>query len=52
VCDNLDDNTLKLAMLDKVGPINITFLELTLLKIIGILLVPEIMMIDFSFALL
>jgi hypothetical protein len=39
-------------MLDKIGPINITFLEITLLKIIGLLLVPEIIMIDFSFAVL
>jgi hypothetical protein len=38
--------------LDKVGTINITFQELTLHKIIGILLVPEIMVIDFSHALL
>jgi hypothetical protein len=39
-------------MLDKVVPINITFLELTLIRIIGILLVPEITVIDFSQALL
>jgi hypothetical protein len=39
-------------MLDKVGPINITFPELTLLRIIGILLVPEITVTDFSQALL
>jgi hypothetical protein len=40
------------AMLDKVGPIDITLLELTLLRIIGILLVPEITVTDFSQALL
>jgi hypothetical protein len=39
-------------MLDKVVPINITFLELTLVRIIGILLVPEITVTDFSQALL
>jgi hypothetical protein len=39
-------------MVDKVVPINITFLELTLLMIIGIFQVPEITVTDFSQAIL